>query len=178
MRLVATAQVLKLINIILIFAGVMGMLVSPVGAQNQKSSDGSAVSDDDRQTKLAEQINVRPASHDAEIDKRLTGILQATGWFSDVRVQVEQGIVFLDGKTTTEEKSAWAGKLAGKIVDVVAVVNRIQVIERSPWDIAPMVNELRVLWKKVLQGLPKNRVGSGVSFLCLAPCQTFDPQFR
>ena len=163
MGLVGKAQATKTAVNILLCISIMGMLISPVIAQDQTFTGSNSISDADRKTKMAGQINVKPASYDSAIDQRITGILEATGWFSDIAVQVEEGIVFLDGKTATEENSAWAGELAGKIVDVVAVVNRIQVIQRSRWDVTPAVNELKELWKNTLQGLP--RVGLAVVFL-------------
>ena len=163
MNLDAKARATKTAVNILLCISIMGMVVSPEIAQDQTFTGSDSGSDADRKTKMAGQINVKPASHDSAIDQRITGILEATGWFSDIDVQVEEGIVFLDGKTGTEENSAWAGDLAGKIVDVVAVVNRIQVIQRSRWDVAPAVNELKELWKKTLQGLP--RIGLAVVFL-------------
>lgn len=163
MSRVAKARTTKMAVNVLLCISIMGMLVSPVIAQDQTFTGSNSVSDADRKTSMAGHINVKPASHDSAIDQRITGILEATGWFSDIAVQVEEGIVFLDGKTATEENSAWAGELAGKIVDVVAVVNRIQVTQRSQWDVTPAVNELKELWKNTLQGLP--RVGLAVVFL-------------
>jgi small-conductance mechanosensitive channel len=55
--------------------------------------------------------------------------------------------------------------LAGKTSDVVAVVNRIQIPEISPWDVSPAVNELQALWKGALEKIP--RVGFGLLILFL-----------
>ncbi len=94
-------------------------------------ADGDASSSADKKTQVAEQINVQPIANDQAINQRLTNILQATGWFSDIAVQVDEGVVFLDGRSSSEDYRIWAGKLAGKVTDVVAVVNRIEVIEGS-----------------------------------------------
>ena len=72
-------------------------------------------------------VTVNPAANDQEIANRLQGILELTGWFVTPRVSVRQGIVSLDGRTDNQEHQRWAGDLAEKTQDVVAVVNRIKV---------------------------------------------------
>lgn len=116
-------------------------------------------------TQVADQIEVQPVSSDRAINHRLTRILDETGWFSDIDVQVREGVVFLDGLTDSTEKRTWAGELAGKTRDVVAVVNRIQV-ESSPWDLTPAVKELQSLWQATLQKVP--RIGLSLLVLTLA----------
>jgi small-conductance mechanosensitive channel len=72
-------------------------------------------------------VTVIPAANDRDISRRLEGILKSTGWFEAPRVSVREGVVSLDGTTDTQEHKNWAGDLAGKTQDVVAVVNRIKV---------------------------------------------------
>ncbi|MDY0212259.1 MAG: mechanosensitive ion channel family protein, partial [Desulfuromonadaceae bacterium] len=117
------------------------------------------------ETHIAQRVEVQAASSDQEINRRLNDILQATGWFPDIRVQVEEGIVLLDGQSESVEHRAWAGELAGNTSDVVAVVNRIKIVERSPWDFSPAVTELKNLWRKSLQQLP--RLGFALFLLVL-----------
>jgi small-conductance mechanosensitive channel len=105
---------------------------------------------------------VQPIANDQAIDQRLTNILQATGWFPEIAVQVDEGVVFLDGQSSSEDYRTWAGKLAGKVTDVVAVVNRIEVIDGSPWDFSPAIGELSNIWRGVLQSLPRFGMGAMV----------------
>ncbi|GLI36515.1 mechanosensitive ion channel family protein [Geobacter hydrogenophilus] len=114
---------------------------------------------------VAERIEVQPVSSDQAIDRRLTSILKATGWFTEIAVEVDEGVVFLDGVTESVDYRAWAGELAGKTRDVVAVVNRIRVAEKSLWDLSPALVELQALWKRGLQSLP--RLGLGLLVLIL-----------
>ncbi|WP_416193071.1 BON domain-containing protein [Nitrobacter sp. TKz-YC01] len=72
-------------------------------------------------------VNVAPAANDRDISRRLEGILKSTGWFEAPRVSVRDGVVSLDGTTNTQEHKNWAGDLAEKTQDVVAVVNRLKV---------------------------------------------------
>lgn len=153
---------MKLFLIILI----IGFMNCSVEAQIETSAEKDSASSKeslDQGPQLAEQIKVNPASNDTAIYQRLIKILKATGWFSDIIIHVEEGVVFLDGLTNSDDHRTWAGELAGKVTDVVAVVNRIKVIERSPWDISPAVNELSIIWKEVLQRLP--RLGLGLLLL-------------
>ncbi len=105
------------------------------------------------------KINVLPAAEDEAIEDRLTKILEATGWFFDISVEVEEGVVFMNGRTDTEDYRKWAGELARKISDVAAVVNHIQVIEPSFWDMTPVFNEMNEMWKASLKRLPRLMFG-------------------
>lgn len=112
-----------------------------------------------------ERIEVEPVSSDRAIQKRLSAILKATDWFSDVTVVVEEGVVFLDGRTATADYRNWAGVLAGKTRDVVAVVNRIAVAQPSPWNFSPALGELHALWDRTVESVP--RFGLGLLVLIL-----------
>ncbi|MCL4854534.1 MAG: BON domain-containing protein, partial [Bryobacteraceae bacterium] len=79
---------------------------------------------------------VKPVARDEEIRQRLERILRATGWFQASEVEVEEGVVFLNGRTRSEEYKTWAGNLARSTRDVVAVVNRLEVA-KSVWDLEP-----------------------------------------
>lgn len=111
------------------------------------------------------QVDVQPVAQDNQIDERLTGILQATEWFVAPRVAVRDGVVFLDGQTYREEYREWAGNLARNTQDVVAVVNRVEVIPRSAWDFSPALAEIRALWRGAIQAIPVFIFGAVV--LCL-----------
>ncbi len=100
------------------------------------------------------QVEVEAVSSDAAIDRRLTGILRSTSWFEEVDVAVRDGVVFLDGRTESPDYRKWAGELAGKTRDVVAVVNRIRVATPSAWNLRPAVDEVTVLWEGAVRQLP------------------------
>lgn len=73
------------------------------------------------------EILVEPIADDSAIEARLQRILDASEWFQQPRVEVSEGIVFLDGVTELEERREWAGRLARTTQDVVAVINRMEV---------------------------------------------------
>ena len=72
-------------------------------------------------------VEVQPVADDAAIASRIQRILQSTNWFQAPRVSVRDGVVFLDGKTKTQEHWRWASALAQNTQGTVAVVNRIKV---------------------------------------------------
>jgi len=142
-----------------------GLIICSALAQREPSPENRAAPFIGETPQVAERIEVQPISNDQAIDRRLTRILEATEWFSDIAVQVEEGVVFLDGRTGSADYRTWAGDLARKTSDVVAVVNRIQVAEISPWDFSPAVNELQTLWKLALQRVPRLLLGMLVLFM-------------
>jgi small-conductance mechanosensitive channel len=112
------------------------------------------------------QINVEPTAQDEQIAARLTRILQATDWFVTPTVTVRDGVAFLGGQSRTEEQRGWAGNLARNTQDVVAVVNRIEVLPQPIWDFSPAGAELQRLWRGTLQAMPI--LVFGVAVLLLA----------
>jgi small conductance mechanosensitive channel len=48
--------------------------------------------------------------------------------------------VFLKGKTKTSDHKQWAESLAKNTQDVVAVVNQIEIVTSSVWDVSTLVS--------------------------------------
>lgn len=101
-----------------------------------------------------QKVDIKPVARDEDIRNRLQRVLEATGWFVEPRVRVEEGVVFFDGHTDTQELKKWAGELARNTQDVVAVVNRMEVTEPTLWDFRPAWSGLLVLWRDFLYSLP------------------------
>ncbi|MCA1798702.1 MAG: mechanosensitive ion channel [Xanthomonadaceae bacterium] len=99
-------------------------------------------------------VVVAPEASDADIAARLQRILDATGWYRGAGVEVKDGIVFLDGATMREDHRKWAGDLARNTQDVVAVVNRVAVVEPPAWDFSPALNGLRELAASAMRNVP------------------------
>lgn len=101
-----------------------------------------------------EKVEINPRSRDDQIRARLAEIIEATGWFSSPAVRVQDGVVFLDGATETEELKKWAGNLARNTESVAAVVNRIGVRDPELLDIEPALAGLRELWRGAVRKFP------------------------
>ena len=114
------------------------------GAEDSATANGDAAGD----------VDVEPVADDDQIRARLQRILEATQWFADAEIRVEEGVVFLSGQTQQAEHKDWAGRLATRTQDVVAVVNRIEVVRPSPWDFSPAWNDLRSLGESAVHVAP------------------------
>jgi small conductance mechanosensitive channel len=101
-----------------------------------------------------DRVDVEPTARDEQISLRLLRIYQATGWFTSPTVNTQQGVVFLGGQTTSDEYRTWAGDLARRTQDVVAVVNQIEVIPPPVWDFDPALAVLRDQLRSVVRTLP------------------------
>jgi len=121
--------------------------------------------DDTAAPEVKDTVEVDPTADDAEIAARLTRILEATGWFEDVDVRVDEGIVFLAGRTDSDEHRQWAGRLASNTEGVVAPVNQIQVAERSMWDLTPAWGQMRELGQELVQNTPLFLLGLVLLFV-------------
>ncbi len=103
----------------------------------------------------AAQIEVEPKVGDEQIARRLERILKATpNWFYEPNVSVQEGVAFLRGQTTTDERRAWAGELARGTQGVVAVVNLIDVLPGNAWDFGPAWAGIAQLWRQSIRQLP------------------------
>lgn len=105
------------------------------------------------------RIDVDAEARDSQIEKRLQEILRAAGWFSGPSVRAEEGIVFLEGTTSEERHRRWAGDLARRTEDVVAVVNRIELTPRSLTDLRPALEGIELLWAGFIRSAPLALVG-------------------
>lgn len=99
------------------------------------------------------KVDVTPIAQDEEIRKRLQRVLDATDWFADPHVKVEEGVVFLNGNVESDELKKWAGDLARNTQDVVAVANRLQV-QQSVWDFRQAWSGVMQLWRDFIHALP------------------------
>ena len=99
------------------------------------------------------KVDIQPVARDEEIHQRLQSVLEATGWFIDPHVRVDEGIVFLSGRTKTDELKKWAGDLARNIQDVVAVANRMEVSQPSV-DFSGAWGGLAGLWRDFVRSIP------------------------
>jgi small-conductance mechanosensitive channel len=124
--------------------------------QEQESSaevEDQAV-EDTAATQTPAKVDVEPIARDDEIADRLNEILAATKWFVDAKADVEDGVVFLTGEAKDDEYKKWAGQLAGKTQDVAAVVNRMDVTQKSVWDFSSAFKNLRDFRDNAIQSLP------------------------
>lgn len=156
-RLARTARAL-LVGALLVGALPVGAL--PVGAlpvaagAREASAQGPDAPHKEEPSVAPTKVDVEPVARDEQIRARIQSVLEATGWFVEPQVQVEQGVVFLGGLAETAELKKWAGDLARNTQDVVAVANRMVVPEPSPWDFSEAWVGLARLWHDFIRSLP------------------------
>lgn len=152
---------------------------SPQKVPTPEKSPGASPETEDL-TPAAGKVDINPVARDEEIRQRLQSVLDATGWFVDPEVEVREGVVFLNGQAETDELKKWAGDLARNTQDVVAVANRMEVLEPSVWDFDPAWTGLQVLWRDFIRSLPFLLFGllilalsAGAGVLATRGAQTF-----
>jgi len=112
------------------------------------------------------KVDVQPVARDSEIRNRLQRVMDATGWFRNLRVDVEEGVVFISGIADSDDLKKWAGDLARNTQDVAAVANRIQVARPSIWDFSGAQEGLSRLGRDIIRSLPF--VGLGLIIMALS----------
>ncbi|WP_196260048.1 mechanosensitive ion channel family protein [Pelagibacterium limicola] len=88
------------------------------------------------------------------LEMRLTQILVSTGWFRDIEIDVQHGVVTIDGITDTAEHRAWASTLAERMEGTVAVVNRLAIGADFQTALERMGGELERLARRAEQTAP------------------------
>ena len=118
-------------------------------------ASGPSLAQTEEETVASDQaVAVEPVARDDAIENRIGRILRATGWYRNLRIGVDEGIVFLDGIAGSEDQRIWARDLATRTEGTVAVVNRIAVLEEVNWDFAPAFGEIETLARKIAVALP------------------------
>lgn len=97
------------------------LISGPLAAQdtNSDSAQGDSVP--------SATVAVDDVVEDASIEARLSQIYQSSGWFSELAVTANNGIVTITGTSDSEEHSQWATSVARRTEDVVAVINKLHV---------------------------------------------------
>lgn len=122
--------------------------------ESDLSQEEVAVEAETSASQAPAKVDVEPIARDDEIAERLNEILAATKWFNNADAEVQDGVVFLSGEAKEDEYRKWAGQLATNTQDVAAVVNRMNVVEKSIWDFSPAFRNLREFRDNSIQSLP------------------------
>lgn len=137
----------------LLIAGLAAALLSfapPVKADVAVSQPSASNSDNN----VAKPVLVEPEADDNAIADRIQRILVSTDWFQLPRVSARDGVVFLDGRTTTQERRRWAEALAENTQGTVAVVNRISVENDIGSTFVQAGNEFERLYRQGAEAWP------------------------
>lgn len=136
------------------------LTLQPNASRSQQSEStvdaASQVTEEDvaSDTTQPTQVEVNPVADDEDIAARLERILNATEWYKNAEVIVEEGVVFLKGTTTSDAHKQWATNLASNTQDVVTVANRMQVQDPSVSDFSSAWQELEKLRRNLIEAVP------------------------
>ncbi|MCB0358570.1 MAG: mechanosensitive ion channel [Bdellovibrionales bacterium] len=86
--------------------------------------------------------------------ERLEQTLDSTGWFEDVDVRTESGVVLVEGIADTREHKDWATSFLEKSDDVTAVVNKLRVTVPNVWSRAYLVDKGQELLRQAADATP------------------------
>lgn len=132
----------------------MVFAIEPVVQATESPDDSQADEATDPKPEAPGKVDVKPVARDSEIETRLSDILDATEWFSNTSVEVDDGVVFLTGTANKADYKKWATELASKTQDVAAVVNRMKIQQKSIWDFSDAFAELREFRNSSIQAIP------------------------
>lgn len=133
-----------------LLAGVFLSLAPAVRAQAPASQP--PVSNGDN--KVPKPVLVEPEADDTAIAERIRRILLSTDWFEEPGVRARDGVVFLEGRTSTQEHRRWAEALAENTQGTVAVVNRIAVETDLGSTFGQAGDEFERLYRQAAQAWP------------------------
>ena len=91
---------------------------------------------------------------DSQIESEVTARLSSTDWFPNLRVQVKNGLVFLDGEIPSQEKKDWAEKLILKTPGVIDIVDRSETTLQPHEILSPAAEETRKLLQRFHRLVP------------------------
>lgn len=128
-------------------------------AAQDPGAEAPLAEDEAESVEMPSQVDVSPTVEDSAIAQRLERIYRATGWFNDIAVRTDEGVVFVDGVADTAEHQAWAEALAQKTQGVVAVVNQISIRKQSLLDMTAARRNLEEIGRDGLVLLPQLLVG-------------------
>jgi len=124
--------------------------LAPLSAQEPPPASGNAGPD-----RIADStVPVDATVPDQALADRLSAILTATGWFESVQVNVEQGVVSIDGVSDTADHRSWATEVAEKMQGSIAVVNRLELSADFATTFDRAAGEVERLSRRVGQTLP------------------------
>ncbi|WP_154224483.1 mechanosensitive ion channel family protein [Marinicella rhabdoformis] len=110
-------------------------------------------SEDD--TSITQQvIAVKQPVEDQAIQQRLENIITASEWIQNAEVEVNHGIVVLNGTTNKETHRQWVESLTNKTDGVIAVINKVEVINDSSWNLEPAAKETQQMFNGLASALP------------------------
>lgn len=117
-------------------------------------------------------ISIDKNTSDKAIKKRLEDILKSAKKYSNISIQVDEGLVFIDGQVENNNDVQWAADIAGNVQGVIGVANNLVVKDVDYFSYKIIEQQIFKLWKSFLLALPSIVVGIfvlGIFYLVSRP---------
>jgi small conductance mechanosensitive channel len=103
----------------------------------------------------ANKIRHNPTKKDdLATENILNSLIETAGWFPELTLHVNKGLVIIEGKIQSEDHLKWLVETAGRLPSVITVVNKVEVTESPVWDFTPAKKELNRLLESAKKRLP------------------------
>ncbi len=96
---------------------------------------------------------------DLQNENILANAVEKSGWFTDVQVKVEKGIVVLKGNIKQKSQLDWLIRTADRLPTVLAVVDKTTLEESKVADFSPLQKELYSWLDHFKKALPRLVIG-------------------
>lgn len=138
------------------------VLVKPTPANEKTAADTSSggkpkseAVNSDAAAPTDKIVRLATPTSDAQTEKILNSLAEQAGWFLDLKLKVQDGMVTITGKTKDSTHLEWLAKTADRLPYVIAVINQAQIETPAVWDLSPVVSEIRALIEKTKKALPR-----------------------
>ena len=111
------------------------------------------------QTTNVQRVQVEPNVEaikrisDQAIKSRLDQIASATGWYQDLKIEVKDGVVFLNGHFENDSHRAWIIDIIKKTEGVIGTIDKTE-NEKGETVLSPVQDEVQNLIKKAQRQTP------------------------
>ena len=151
------------------FIVVLMMIVLNVQASADELLTSGKLAKPERESTIKLQ-SLPTAAQDQESQKVLLNLLEKAGWFPNLKVSVEMGLVTIDGKVDDQGQLDWLVRTADRLPSVIAVINKASV--DRPADLTPVKNEVRG-WVVKVRNYRCNCFVGGILFRTSSTQSTF-----
>lgn len=96
---------------------------------------------------------------DKENEKILTNLIETAGWFPNLNVKVEKGLVVLTGQAKERSQLEWLLNSADRLPSVIAVIDHTSLEQNAVTDLTPLQEELNSWLEHFKKAVPRLLVG-------------------
>lgn len=91
---------------------------------------------------------------DRESEKVLLSLISQSGWFPELKIHVENGVLTLEGDIRDQSQMEWLLQAADRLPSILAVINRTSTTKASVSNITPLTREIDSWLESFEKALP------------------------